>query len=52
MYLNYKYHKNKIYSTAIPITNHRKVTPETCIEHIYHDNDMKRQNRRIYKFKF
>lgn len=46
----YKYHKNKVYSILIPIPSHREETPDICIEHLYLDEDIKREKdgKRIY----
>ncbi|MCR6513358.1 ATP-binding protein [Clostridium sp. LY3-2] len=46
----YKYHKNKVYSMLIPIPKHREETPEISIEHLYYDEDIKREKdgRRLY----
>lgn len=46
----YKYHKNKVYSMLIPIPKHREETPQICIEHLYVDEDIKREKdgRRLY----
>lgn len=46
----YKYHNNKVYSMLIPIPKHREKTPEICIEHLYTDEDIKREKdgRRLY----
>jgi len=47
---DYKYNRNKVYSMAIPVPEHRKDTPEICIEHLYLDQDIKREKagRRMY----
>lgn len=39
----YKYNKNKVYSMLIPLPKHREKTPEICIEHLYTDQDIKRE---------
>ncbi|GAA0068292.1 hypothetical protein UT300002_30770 [Clostridium perfringens] len=48
---DYKYYKNKVYSMVIPVPKHRQNISEICIEHLYIDNDIKREmnGRRMYQ---
>lgn len=46
---------NNVYSLCIPVPSHRESTPNICIEHLYSDQDIKREvpfedgiKRRIY----
>lgn len=47
---DYKYNKNNVYSAVIPIPENREATPEICIEHLYLDEDIRRERegKRIY----
>lgn len=40
---SYKKWKNNVYSFQIPIPEHRKTTPNICIEHYYTDDEIKRE---------
>ena len=37
----YKYWGNHVYSLVLPVPDHRKATPEICIEHYYSDEEIK-----------
>ena len=37
----YKYHGNNVFSFVLPVPEHRKNTPEICIEHYYTDEEIK-----------
>lgn len=39
--MSYKSWGNNVYSLILPIPEHRKGTPEICIEHYYSDNDIR-----------
>lgn len=39
----FKRWKNNVYSFCIPVPIHRKETPNICIEHLYLDNELKRE---------
>lgn len=47
---DYRYNKNKVYSMVIPIPKSRESISEICIEHLYLDEDIKREKdgKRIY----
>lgn len=47
---DYKYKKNNVYEMIIPIPEHREGLNELCIEHLYLDEDIKREKegKRLY----
>lgn len=50
----YKNWGNNVYSFVLPVPDHRKTTPYICIEHLYSDNEIKKEiecdgiKRRLY----
>lgn len=50
----YKNWGNNVYSFVLPVPDHRKTTPNICIEHLYSDNEIKKEiecdgiKRRLY----
>lgn len=40
---SYRDHGNNVFSFCLPVPDHRKDTPEICIEHYYTDEEIKRE---------